>query len=95
MLDSTAHRRVRHLLTTTLTALAFTAAPALAGENDDDGDDQASAPAQTAPAPAGGVETGLGGTAPAEDGAPLRAGLAACGLLAGAGGLLVLRRRAS
>jgi hypothetical protein len=96
MLHSTKSHRALSGLTVTLAALAFASAPALAGENDDDGDDQALAPAQTVPAPGaipqGGVATGLGGTAPSGDHGLLTVALTAGGLL---GGLFALRRRAA
>jgi hypothetical protein len=94
MLHSTNHHRALSGVTAALAALAFASAPALAGENDEDGDDQASAPAQTAPAatPQGGVATGFGGTAPSGGNTGLVVALATGALM---GGLAALRRRPS
>jgi len=91
MLHSTKHHRALSGVTAALAALAFASAPALAGENDEDGD-QGSAAAQTAATPQGGVATGLGGTA-ASGGHPGVVVALATGALMG--GFAALRRRRS
>jgi len=69
-----AHQRVLSVLAASLAALALGAAPALAGEDDDEDGDDSPAQVQQVPAesgssagpavtPQGGVATGFGGTA--------------------------------
>ena len=97
--------RVTSVMAATLAALAFGAAPALAGEDDDGDDDEA--PAQSAPvasggsgssssAPQGGVATGAGGTASVPggpEGLLLGLGTGALVLMATGGGLVAVSRR--
>ena len=95
------HSRALSVLAATLAGLALAAAPALAGE-DDDGEDDSAAEVQNLPAPAaggapagaprGGVDTGFGGTAPADD-TVLLLGLVSGGLLLTVGGGVVAQRR--
>lgn len=100
------HHRTLSVLATTLAALALGAAPALAGEDDDGDDDDSPTQVQQAPVPAaggggggggvvprGGVQTGLGGTAPSEhDGLLLGLASGALVLVAAGGGIAAARR---
>jgi hypothetical protein len=99
-------QRSAAVVSATLAALALSAAPAFAGENDDGDDDEGSVPEQVAPSsdstssssgatvPQGGVATGAGG--PAQHGPDsVLLGLAsgALVLLASGGGLIAVARR--
>jgi hypothetical protein len=101
-----AQQRSMSVLAATLAALALGAAPALAGEDDDD-EDSGDTPAQVSPpatsgggssgsgaVPQGGVATGLGGTADTgPDGVLVGLGAGSLLLLATGGGLVAVGRR--
>jgi hypothetical protein len=100
-----ASKRILSMLTAILAALALAASPALAGEDDDEGDGDESAPITSSGsdsgsvvsgAPVGGVDTGAGGMAEqAPDAVLLGLASGALMLVATGGGLVAVSRQGS